>query len=430
MLPAPKLERVILLPPLTSMWRRLPSRKRRQLVLGGTAVILICGWFALFGDGGGQMSTSEVKGGLTPTAKKIHVFYYAWYGNPKVDGKWMHWNHRRLPDWSKKEVLKEGGENASQTASRHRPPDDIGANFYPQLGPYSSADPDIIRQHFSDIKNAGIGVVVVSWYPPGHADDEGDADIQTELYPKLLDAAAEHGLFLTFHIEPFHNRNAETLRNVFVHLNKMYGEHPALYRVRSRRSNKDLPLYYLYDSYQVPAKEWQRVLKGDGDLSIRGTDFDVVAMGLILAPSDVDSIVEAEMDGAYTYFATNAFTKASTWSYWKRIGQLLKQRGLMFCPSVGPGYIDTQVRPWNAVNTRERQEGKYLTDAWQKAVESQPDFISITSFNEWHEGTQIEPAMTDKIHPFTRKSYLGYPNQDPRFYLTLTRRLVDGTVLV
>ncbi|WP_228377905.1 hypothetical protein [Chryseobacterium luteum] len=30
------------------------------------------------------------------------------------------------------------------------------------------------------------------------------------------------------------------------------------------------------------------------------------------------------------------------------------------------------------------------------AVNVNPDFIGITSFNEWHEGIQIEPAVPKK----------------------------------
>ena len=29
---------------------------------------------------------------------------------------------------------------------------------------------------------------------------------------------------------------------------------------------------------------------------------------------------------------------------------------------------------------------------WQAAVRASPDVVTITSYNEWHEGTQIEPA--------------------------------------
>ena len=29
---------------------------------------------------------------------------------------------------------------------------------------------------------------------------------------------------------------------------------------------------------------------------------------------------------------------------------------------------------------------------WDRAIRAQPDIVTITSYNEWHEGTQIEPA--------------------------------------
>ena len=78
----------------------------------------------------------------------VHIFYYPWYKNPAIDGKYEHWNHQLIPHWSDK----------TQTRQRHHiPPGDIGANFYPELGAYSSADPKVIRTHMRDISNAGVG---------------------------------------------------------------------------------------------------------------------------------------------------------------------------------------------------------------------------------------------------------------------------------
>jgi hypothetical protein len=31
---------------------------------------------------------------------------------------------------------------------------------------------------------------------------------------------------------------------------------------------------------------------------------------------------------------------------------------------------------------------------WRAAVRAKPDVVTITSYNEWQEGTQIEPART------------------------------------
>ena len=80
----------------------------------------------------------------------IHIFYYPWYGNPLIDGKYYHWNHPFLPHWNKDEAKK------YQTGT-HVPPDDIGANFYPQLGSYSSHDPDVIYKHMAQMHKAGVG---------------------------------------------------------------------------------------------------------------------------------------------------------------------------------------------------------------------------------------------------------------------------------
>jgi hypothetical protein len=46
--------------------------------------------------------------------------------------------------------------------------------------------------------------------------------------------------------------------------------------------------------------------------------------------------------------------------------------------------------------------------------------VSITSFNEWGEGTQIEPAKKVSEEEFKEKKYLNYGNKGPYLYLNLT----------
>ncbi|MGD9329352.1 MAG: hypothetical protein PVH48_10325, partial [Cyclobacteriaceae bacterium] len=96
---------------------------------------------------------------------------------------------------------------------------------------------------------------------------------------------------------------------------------------------------------------------------------------------------------------------------------------LIFVPCVGPGYIDTRIRPWNEKNTRSRDQGAYYEKMFMKAIHANPDFIGITSFNEWHEGTQIEPAVPKKISSYAYEDY--GENTDPYFYIYKTRALIS-----
>jgi len=60
--------------------------------------------------------------------------------------------NRYLPHWDEK-------ISRNYPTGRHTPPDDIGANFYPELGAYSSKDPQVIDRHMFEIRKARIGKI-------------------------------------------------------------------------------------------------------------------------------------------------------------------------------------------------------------------------------------------------------------------------------
>nr|CAD7456120.1 unnamed protein product [Timema tahoe] len=342
----------------------------------------------------------------------VHIFYYVWYENILLDGHWKHWNHEYLPNWKKE-------DGKVYPTGTHEPPSDIGSNFYPALGCYSSRDLLIIDTHMKQIKDAKIGVLVASWYPPGMSDSEGEP--QETIFLTLLNAAHRYDLKVAPHIEPYRDRNPINFSEHLRYFITRHGDHPALYRMR--RGDKDLPVYYVYDSYLIPAGAWKEMLSAKGNLSIRGTQYDGIFLGLLVEMQHRYDIKKAHFDGSfYTYFATNGFTYGSSWKNWRSLGKYSRQNGLLFVPSVGPGYIDTQVRPWNVANIRHRRHGKYYEVAWRSALAAHARVVSITSFNEWHEGTQIEPAIPRVISTFT---YLDYEPEGPNFYLNLTRWWVN-----
>lgn len=86
-----------------------------------------------------------------------------------------------------------------------------------------------------------------------------------------------------------------------------------------------------------------------------------------------------------------------------RVSHSAQVREKLFTATVIPGYDDTVVRKFGF--RRRREDGKYYEKIWKIALESSPDWILITSFNEWHEGSEIEPSKEygDKYLKITAK---------------------------
>ncbi|MCB1126549.1 MAG: hypothetical protein KDM81_08645 [Verrucomicrobiae bacterium] len=327
---------------------------------------------------------------------RVLAFYYPWYGNPAADGRYANWNH--------------------PVAVRNEPPrafpggDDIGANFFPAAGCYSVNDPEVLHEHMRELRRAGVGVICASWW--------GKDTYTDRALPGLFQAAEQAGIKINFHLEPFPGRNAATSAEAIEYLVGKYGKSPACHRLPSHGNR---PVFFVYDSYLLPAVEWSSVLTPEGSRTIRGTEADAVVVGLWVKEHEERFMLEGGFDGFYTYFASDGFTYGSTTANWPPLAEWARAHDKLFIPCVAPGYIDLRIRPWNDRNTRDREHGAYYDRMWSAALEVEPELVAITSFNEWHEGTQIEPAVPKTIPGFT---YLDYWPREPAWYLDRTAHWV------
>nr|CAH8866053.1 unnamed protein product [Trichobilharzia regenti] len=350
---------------------------------------------------------------------RVHGFYYAWYDAPKIssnnkhystndimnNNNWTHWNHPRLRHWNAKVAI-------GYSTEPHYPPYLIASSFYPKLGPYSSKSQSIIHSHMKMVKFAGIGVLVVSWYPPGMADDNGKP--VDDLILPLLNIANKYAIKICLHLEPYAKRDISTIvRDLkYIHT-KGYTSHPAYYRVlveSDTNPSVTLPVVYVYDSYRIKPSQWKQILQPGEE-----------------ATNDCKSLSESGFNGGYTYFVGHKISEASSPDVWSNLKQQCSEYKVGFYPSVGPGYHDLSVRPWNGAASKERESGDTYVRVFNQALNSQPDGIGIVSFNEWHEGTQIEPAKPFKWSGYLTESrvYMDYTPYSPEFYLRLTRLLVN-----
>jgi glycoprotein endo-alpha-1,2-mannosidase len=319
------------------------------------------------------------------------AFYYPWYRTVDTDGYWDHW-----------------------ITSRFQPPLDIPSDYYPALGAYSVADPDVVAQHFAWLRGAGVGVIVSSWWGQGTREDRA--------VPLLLDVGERYGIKIAFHIEPYGGRTASRLLQDIEYIHRNYGGHPAFFRSdAASRWSPEGPsrgLFFVwaigvpdFDNPAVGPEYWRETID-----AVHG----LADGALVIANATESNWVEAgHFDGLYNYATLNL--DASGGFSWAR--------GLppdaWYVPSVIPGFSAIRIE-YPAEDYVPRLEGATYAEQWRQALDTgvEPAIVTITSFNEWHEGSQIEPAAegASNGHGY---DYVDFRPLPPEGYLTLTREWVD-----
>ena len=66
----------------------------------------------------------------------------------------------------------------------------------------------------------------------------------------------------------------------------------------------------------------------------------------------------------------------------------------IWAAGVLPGYNDTRVPGRKGTYIVPRNNGATYRTSWSAALSSAPDWVTITTFNEWFEGAMIEPSVT------------------------------------
>jgi hypothetical protein len=231
----------------------------------------------------------------------------------------------------------------------HAPPGDIYSAFFPMRGVYSNTSPRLLDRQMAEIAAAGVDEVVTSWWGWGSPTDRR--------LPAVLDAARRHGLTVAVHIEPFDERDAEAVVRDVGHLYEL-----------------GITDVYVYDAEKITAADWAAV-RPRFPLQVR----------MFAQTGRVGFAAAAGFDGVYTYdIVTYPGSKFG------RLCAQARKANLLCAPSIGPGY--DAIRASGDLQHKPRRAGKTYDAMWQAALRASADLVTITSYNEWGEGTQIEPA--------------------------------------
>ena len=136
--------------------------------------------------------------------------------------------------------------------------------------------------------------------------------------------------------------------------------------------------------------------------ALGGATYDRLWSAAIAASPDLVTITSYNEWGEGTQIEPAQARDFNTYSGGKFIRLCAQAHAmhLVCAPSVGPGYNGRRAGETSA--SRPRARGATYDRLWSAALAAAPDLVTVTSYNEWGEGTQIEPAQ----------ARLGYASYD------------------
>jgi glycoprotein endo-alpha-1,2-mannosidase len=96
------------------------------------------------------MTTDDPPVAVTKTnPTQLYMHYMPWFQSKAYSGNWgIHWT-----------MANQNPDNVLPNGNR-----EIAAHYYPLIGPYDSADPDLVDYHVLLLKYAGVDGVLIDWY--------------------------------------------------------------------------------------------------------------------------------------------------------------------------------------------------------------------------------------------------------------------------
>ncbi|MEY2478507.1 MAG: hypothetical protein QOG87_3822 [Actinomycetota bacterium] len=224
----------------------------------------------------------------------------------------------------------------------------MGSRFHPSAGEYSSQDPAVVRKHIDQMRYAGMQAGIASWWGAGHMTDKALA----------VGMAEAQGT-------PFK-------WTVYYELEGPTDPNPSVEKLRA-------DLQYIRDKY-TNNPNWLYV-DGKPVIFVWPDGNDRCEM--------VDRWNAANTMGFYVVqkrFPNNAgcIGRTASWHDYSPDLYRIEVKGYSF--SVGPGFHKFDENPRLA-----RNQGQFDSATAAMAASSAP-WKLVTTFNEWNEGTSVEPA--------------------------------------
>lgn len=242
---------------------------------------------------------------------------------------------------------------------------------------YSSSDEKIIEKQIKLAKANGIDGFITSWDGPNTYSDQN--------FKKFLKICNRLRFKTAIYYETLTEKGPRDDNAIYHHLKYLitsYGGDQSFIKISGK------PLIVIWASNEMDINRWKQIFS-----RLRNENLDATFLGMGYDISNLEVF-----DGVHQY---GIILIDDLRKEYQQVSEIVKNYHLfgtkrkIWTATVQPGY-DERTIPDRKGFFKERESGKYFEETFKAAIDSKPDLIFITSWNEWWEHTYIEPSKKFK----------------------------------
>ncbi len=257
----------------------------------------------------------------------------------------------------------------------------------PLLGYYSSTKGQTIEFHMDLFEDMGLDYVILNL----HVDDNGANPLELMGIQHVFDIAKRRnsGLKFVVQLAPYADNLVEIERAVRM-IEKLYVEHPNYLRLGGRPT-----LFWFWSGFMDGQRSLIDRLKNISACFVN------VAVSLRLPSGNNENGLTYGFFDAFVPFSPLELSSEKNWeNVWNAAYQAAEKAGMRFrVAALSPGYDDSglrdEKRKGNEYRVVPRDDGRVYRKgmAFVESLSPIPHLVMISTFNEFHENTHIEPSL-------------------------------------
>jgi hypothetical protein len=231
-------------------------------------------------------------------------------------------------------------------------------------------DPWLIRWHIGLALEAKIDVFIMVGIKNHEANIEAIMDLAEN---------EELNIKFCFLIELQHYDSAQEIKSWLHHSLQKYGDRLSYFKVQG------LPVIFTFGSPKYSAEVWQGIVD---EIRRGGQNL------LLFGDTTKEDYVEV-FDGLQHYSSAGwIYNNYSIPHRYEFIAERASNNSLPFGLPAVPGFNNSGVDGWGGtVFAVPRNNGATYNYTWEAILDADPHWALITSWNEWFEGSEIEPSL-------------------------------------